>query len=230
MIWAPVIWAIVTITERRALADALRSQLGGDAFVIVDHARDVQRSHARAWREACARGGDWVGVMQDDVILCDDFAARVAARLREADARAIRVVSLYNHAHNDRYLDRVDERWARVDLRRIGPIVSTVEPARQIRSAIPGEQAVLARREVACHYAEFALHHAALYRGFPRVHDGLLGLFFNACLAGAPDLDAVTENHVHIAIPNLVDHRGDVASSLGDPRVRRSSSFHPGAR
>lgn len=223
-------WAIVTIAERRAIADALLARLGGDAFLIVDHARDVQHSHARAWREVCARGGDWVGVMQDDVILSDDFAARVAARLREADARALRVVSLYNHAHNDRYLERVDERWARVDLRRIGPIVSTVDPARQIRSAIPGEQAVLARREVACHYAAFVEHNAALYRSFPRVHDGLLGLFFNAHLAGTSDLDAVTDNHVHITLPNLVDHRDDVASSLGDPRVRRSSSFHAGAR
>ncbi|TMQ03606.1 MAG: hypothetical protein E6J90_31325 [Deltaproteobacteria bacterium] len=222
-------WAIVTIAERRAFADALLAHLG-DAFVIVDHARDVQRSHARAWSEVCARGGDWVGVMQDDVILSDDFAARVAARLRDADARAIRVVSLYNHAHNDRYLERVDERWARVDLRRIGPIVSTVDATRQIRSAIPGEQAVLARHEVARHYAAFVEDNAALYRSFPRVHDGLLGLFFNAHLAGTPDLDTVAENHVYITLPNLVDHRADLASSLGDPRVRRSSSFHAGAR
>ncbi|HET9623352.1 MAG TPA: hypothetical protein VFP84_18390 [Kofleriaceae bacterium] len=220
----------MTIAERRAHADALCAALDGDAFVIVDHARDVQRSHVHAWREACARGGPWVGVMQDDVILCDDFAARVAARVREAEARAIQVVSLYNHAHCDRFLDRVDARWARVDLRRMGPIVSTVDRQRQIRSAVPGEQAVLARRDVALHYAAFAEHHAALYRTFPGVHDGLLGLFFNAHLTGARDLDAMTDSQVHIAIPNLVDHRADLASSLGDPRVRRSSTFSPGAR
>jgi hypothetical protein len=222
-------WAIVTIAERRAIAEALLARLG-DAFLIVDHARDVQHSHARAWSEVCARGGDWVGVMQDDVILSDDFEARVAARLDEADARGIRVVSLYNHAHTDRYLERVDERWARVDLRRIDPIVRTVDDTRRIRSAIPGEQAVLARREVARHYAAFVEHNAALYRSFPRVHDGLLGLFFNAHLTGTRDLDAIVDNHVYITLPNLIDHRADVASSLGDPRVRRSSSFHAGAR
>lgn len=226
-------WVVVTVPQRELLAEALLPRLDEPAVQQVDTSGDVQQSHVRAWRTAAAFASPWVGVVQDDVILCDDFGAKVRRRLAEADERGISAVSLYNHSHLDDCLEPAGERWSRIDLRRIGVIRRPEDEGRPIRSALPGEQCVLVRREVARHYDDFAQRHAGLYRRFPGVHDAILGLFLNAHLSGIEDLDAITASHVYIAVPNLVDHRVDVESTLAHPshaRLRRSSSFHPGAK
>lgn len=226
-------WVVVTVAQREAMADALLPRLGEPAVKQVDESGDVQQSHIRAWRTAAAFATPWVGVVQDDVILCDDFAARVRRRLAAAEALGFSAISLYNHAHLDACLEPVDARWSRIDLRRIGEIRRPEDEGRPIRSALPGEQCVLVRREIAACYDAFASRHAGLYRRFPGVHDAILGLFLNAHLSGVDDLDAIAASQVYIAIPNLVDHRVDVGSTLAHPshaRVRRSSSFHPGAK
>jgi hypothetical protein len=225
-------WVVVSVPHREALADALLPCLGEPAVKHVDASGDVQQSHIRAWRTAAAFEAPWVGVVQDDVILCDDFAARVRRRLLEAERLGFSAISLYNHGHLDACLEAIDPRWSRVDLRTIGEIRRPEDEGRPIRSALPGEQCVLVRREIAGCYQSFADRHSDLYRRFPGVHDAILGLFLNAHLSGTDDLDAITTSRVYIAIPNLVDHRVDVKSTLAHPshiRARRSSSFHPGA-
>lgn len=225
-------WVVVTVPSREDLAGELLPRLGAPAVQQVDASGDVQQSHIRAWATAAAFAAPWVGVVQDDVILCDDFATRVRRRLAEAEDLGFSAISLYNHAHLDPFLEPVHPRWSRIDLRKIGEIRRPEDEGRPIRSALPGEQCVLVRREIARGYGAFAQRHADLYRRFPGVHDAILGLFLNAHLSGLDDLDAITTSHVYIAIPNLVDHRVDVESTLTHPtheRVRRSSSFFPGA-
>jgi len=225
-------WVVVTVPQREAMADALLPRLGEPAVKQADASGDVQQSHIRAWRTAAAFATPWVGVVQDDVILCDDFAARVRRRLAEAEGLGFSAISLYNHEHLDACLEPVHPRWSRIDLRKIGAISRPEDQGRPIRSALPGEQCVLVRREVAHGYEAFAHRNADLYRRFPGVHDAILGLFLNAHLGGVDDLDAIETSQVYIAIPNLVDHRVDVESTLAHPshaRARRSSSFHPGA-
>jgi len=225
-------WVVVTVPQREAMADALLLRLGEPAVKQVDASGDVQRSHIRAWETAAGFSTTWVGVVQDDVILCDDFAARVRRRLAEAEDLGFSAISLYNHIHHDHCLEPVHPRWSRIDLRKIGEIRRPEDEGRPIRSALPGEQCVLIRREIARHYEDFAHRHAELYRRFPGVHDAILGLFLNAHLSGTDDLDTITTSRLYIAIPNLVDHRVDVQSTLTHPthaRVRHSSSFHAGA-
>ncbi len=225
-------WAVVTIPAREAMADELIRALGAPARKVLDTAGDVQRNHVRAWAEACAFGGDWVGVMQDDAVLCAGFAAKARRRLAEADALGYRAVSFYNHAHLDAYVERTGERWGRIDLARMPGIRRAPAGDRLLKSSLPGEQCVAMRREIAGRYAAFAARHAELYRLYPGVHDGILGLFLNTEIGGVTDLDAVAVNHVHIALPNLVDHRDDVPSTFADPthgRRRTSASFRPDA-
>lgn len=225
-------WAVVTIPQREAMADELIRSLGPPAGKFLDTAGDVQRNHIRAWTEVCAFGGDWVGVMQDDVVLCDGFAGKARRRLAEADALGYRAVSFYNNSHNDAYLQRTGERWGQIDLARMPGIRRAPAGDRLLKSALPGELCVAVRREVAERYAGFAARHAELYRLYPGVHDGIFGLFLNAEIGGVADLESVTVNHVYIALPNLVDHRDDVPSSFSDPlhqRRRTSASFRPDA-
>jgi hypothetical protein len=224
-------WAVVTLPAREAMADELIRSLGMPARKVLDTAGDIQRNHIRAWTEACAFGGDWVGVMQDDAVLCAGFAAKVHRRLAEADALGYRAVSFYNGSHLDAYLERTGERWGRIDLARMPGIRRDPAGDRLLKSSLPGELCVAVRREVAERYAAFAARHAELYRLYPGVHDGIFGLFLNAELGGVADPAAITVNHVYIALPNLVDHR-DVPSTLSHPshgRRRASATFHPDA-
>ncbi len=229
-------WAVPTIPAREAMADELIRALGAPVAKVLDTAGDVQRNHVRAWGEACAFGGDWVGVIQDDVVLCEGFAAKVRRRLAEADALGYRAVSFFNHAHNAPYLRPAGERWAQVDLARMPGIRRDPAGDRLLRSALPGELCVAVRREVALRYAAFAVRHAEIYRLYPGVHDGIFGLFLNLEIGGVSDFaaaaaDREVTNHVYLALPNLVDHR-DVPSTLSHPtppRRRVSATFRPDA-
>lgn len=221
-------WAVVTIPPREAMAEALIASLGEPALEVLDVRGDVQANHIRAWREVCAFPGRWVGVIQDDAVLCDDFAAKVRRRLGEAEELGFQAISLYSAAHLEPYLEPAGARWRRVDLRRMPPIHRAEAGGQILRSALPGEQCVLLRRDLAVHYGEFARRHADLYRRFPGVHDAILGSFVNARLGGAADLQSSGASQLYIAYPNLVDHRTDVASSLAHPthaRPRSSASF-----
>jgi GR25 family glycosyltransferase involved in LPS biosynthesis len=217
-------WAVVTIPQRESMAEALIARLRQPVIKVLDLAGNCQANHIRAWREVCECSSSWVGVIQDDVMLCTDFARKVERRIAEADALGYRAISLFNSAKSQPSLRMVNERWALIDLSRLGH--------GGLNAALPGEQCVLVHREVAMHYADFTLRHADLYRQFPRVHDALLGLFLNSRLSGSDDLTWLNEskeaNHIFIAIPNLVNHRIEVPSSIGnsdnDPR-RASTTF-----
>ncbi len=225
-------WAVVTIPRREPLADALIAQLRQPALKVLDTTGDVQQSHVRAWREVCAFDCDWVGVLQDDLILCDDFDRKVRRRLAEAGELGYRAVSFYNNAHSDAYLVREGERWGRMDLRLLEGIRREPAGDRMIRSVLQGELCVAVRREVALRYSGFVERHRELYRMFPGVHDGLFGLFLNSQIGNVADLDAIVTNHVRVALPNLVNHRTDVESSLSHfthHRARSSSTFRPDA-
>jgi hypothetical protein len=113
------------------------------------------------------------------VILADDFSLQAQSRIDEADALGYQALSFYNHSHIGGYLETVSDRWKRVDLTLIPGIRRDSAGGLRIKSALPGEQCVLMRREVALQYQQFAGDHAELYRVFPDVHDGLLGLFLN---------------------------------------------------
>jgi hypothetical protein len=218
-------WAVVTIPQREAMADDLLRQLRPPAIKVVDAGGDIQRNHIRAWREVCGLGGDWVGVLQDDLILCEDFDRKVRRRLAEADGLGYRAVSFYNNAHVDQYLVRLNDRWGQMDMSRIQPIR---RDGGTLKSPLQGELCVAVRRDLALRYGEFVAAHGELYQRFPGIHDGLFGLFLNAAIEGAPDPQAVPANHVYVALPNLVDHRADIPSSQtheSHRRVRRSSSF-----
>lgn len=224
-------WAVVTIPQREAMADALLGQLRQPAIKVVDGDTDgdIQRNHIRAWREVCGFGGDWVGVLQDDLILCDDFDRKVHRRLAEADGLGYRAVSFYSNAHVDEYLVRVNERWGQMDMSRIQPIR---RDGGTLKSPLQGELCVAVRRDLALRYGEFVALHDELYRRFPGIHDALFGLFLNSEIEGTPDPQAVPANHIYVALPNLVNHRTDVASSQSHEshrRVRFSSSFRPDA-
>ena len=235
-----LMWAVVTIPSREALAGELIRQLGEPALKVLDTAGDVQCNHIRAWSEVCASGGagnagnvgrDWVSVMQDDVVLCDGFAHKARRRLAEAGALGYRAVSFYNHAHLGDSVVRLGERWGRVDLARAPGIRRAEAGELALPSALPGEQCVAVRREVAERYAGFAERHRDLYRMFPGVHDALFGLFLSAEIGGVRDPWTVTESQVYITLPNLVDHR-DVASSLSHSHPthnhrRASATFRP---
>jgi hypothetical protein len=73
------------------------------------------------------------------------------------------------------------------------------------------------RREIALQYRHFARQHAELYRVFPDVHDGLLGLFLNKTIGHYDDIEAIPASHVYIAVPHRLEHRADA--------LRSSSSF-----
>jgi hypothetical protein len=224
-------WAVVTIPEREAVADALMAHLAPPFLKVLDTVGDLQQNHIRAWREACATfNGDWVGVIQEDAILCDDFERKVSRRLADADRLGYRAVSLFNARKSSPYLKPVNERWAQIDLQRMWEIPAEDGSGRKVRPALPGELCVLLRRELAAGYPEFAARHREIYASFPRLHDALLGLYLNSRLGGC-EIDAIAVNHIFVAVPNLADHRIDIPSALGhlnDP-IRTSGSWRPEA-
>jgi hypothetical protein len=225
------VWAVVTIPEREALADALIARLPPPVLKVLDTARDLQQNHIRAWREACAAfDGDWVGVIQEDAILCDDFDRKVRNRLAGADRLGYRAVSLFNARKSSPYLRQVHARWAQIDLGRMWEIPAADGSGKTIKPALPGELCVLIRRDLAAGYPEFARRHRELYASFPGLHDALLGLFLNSRLNGC-EIGEITANHIYVAIPNLADHRLDVPSSLGhlDDPIRTSGTWSPAA-
>lgn len=220
-------WAVVTIPERETVADALIARLPAPALKVLDTAGHLQQNHIRAWREACAAfDGEWVGVIQEDAILCESFDRKVRARLAEADRLGYRAVSLFNARKSSPYLQLENERWAQIDLMRMWEIPAEDGSGRKVKPALPGELCVLLRREIAAGYPDFAARHRDLYASFPRLHDTLLGLYLNSRLGGC-EIDAIAVNHIRVAIPNLVDHRIDIPSSLGhlnDP-IRTSATW-----
>jgi hypothetical protein len=217
-------WALVTVPQREHLADALLEQLEDPAVKLVDQAGDIQANHIRAWTKVCEYRSDWVGVMQDDVVLAHDFSNKLRKRLREAASLGYRAVSFYNNSHSDRFLESVNDRWKRVDLARAPAIRRPKAKGRTVQSAVQGELCVVVRREVAIAYPEFAQRHSDLYRMFPDVHDGLLGLFLNSTIGGGGDIAAIDRSQIYIAFPNLVDHRADIPSCFPSHEVRRTSS------
>lgn len=224
-------WAVVTIPEREGVADALIARLPPPVLKVLDTAGNLQQNHIRAWREASAAfDSPWVGVIQEDAVLCDEFAGKVRRRLAEADRLGYRAVSLFNARKSSPHLKPVNERWAQIDLGRMWEIQAADGSGRTIKPALPGELCVLLRREIAAGYPDFAGRHRDLYASFPRLHDALLGLYLNSCLGGRA-IGASEQNHVYVAVPNLVDHRIDVPSSLGhlnDP-IRTSDTWSPAA-
>ncbi len=225
-------WAVITIPERETLADELIARLPSPVLKILDTRRNLQQNHIRAWREACATfADDWVGVIQEDALLCDDFARKVRHRTAEADALGIQIFSLFNGRKSSPYLEPVTPRWARIDLARMWEIPAEDGSGVTVKPALPGELCVVMRRDLAVHYPAFAERHQDLYARFPRLHDALLGLFVNSHL-GRCGIGEIAENHVRVAIPNLCDHRIEIPSSLGhttnDPR-RASGTFSPAA-
>jgi hypothetical protein len=224
-----ITWAVVTYPPRAAMAAEIAAQLGPETRVFVDHDKDLRENHRRAWRELSAgEGSDWVGVMQDDVILCDDFVAKAQRRAAEADARGFRAISLYN-TYGAIAVRAVDARWARAvqappSCRLVGSDGRT-----SIHSAIPGELCVLVRRTIAAQYQAWLQEYHA-YADLFRAHDAVFGVFLNATISGAVSPYGIRENHVYIAIPNLVDHRIDVPSSIGGRGgPRRSTTFRRNA-
>lgn len=221
-------WSVITIPERETLADELIARLPRPVRKVLDTRHNLQQNHIRAWREACATfDGDWVGVIQEDAVLCDGFDRKVRNRLAEADRLGYQAVSLFNGRKSSPYLNPVGERWARIDLARMWEIPAEDGSGWKVKPALPGELCVLLRRDLATHYPDFARRHEDLYARFPRLHDALLGLFINSYLGGRP-IEEIEENHVYVAIPNLCDHRIEIPSSLGhtnnDPR-RASGTF-----
>ncbi len=166
--------------------------------------------------------------MQDDVILCDDFVAKAERRALEAGERGFRAISLYN-THGAIVVRRVDDRWSRALL---GPpsgrLVST-DKRHSIFSAIPGELCVVVRRDLAAEYSAWLRENSEFVAGFPNVHDAVFGVFLNATLGGKLAAHDVGENLIHIAIPNLVNHRNDVRSSKGGWHRLGSTTFRPTA-
>lgn len=217
-------WAVVTVPRREQMADAIIAQLREPVLKFVDTTGDIQANHILAWTRLCEFESPWVGVIQDDVILAPDFNLQAQSRIDEADALGYRALSFYNHSHTDAYLETVSDRWKRVDLTRIPGIQRASAGDMRIKSALPGEQCVLMRREIALQYQQFAHDNAELYRVFPDVHDGLLGLFLNKIIGQYEDIHAIPMSHVYIAVPHLLDHRIDVPSCFPTHNALRSSS------
>jgi len=90
-------WAVVTIPERLERAERVAREAQGP-FVVQRPAcrEDRVLNVANAWDAALAQEADWAGVLEDDVIVCRDFAFRANLRAREAASLGFNVVTFYS--------------------------------------------------------------------------------------------------------------------------------------
>lgn len=103
-------WAVAGVGSRSERAQRLAEEAGA-VLVLQDPPNRGERvlNVANAWEAALERETRWVGVLEDDTILCQDFAFRADLRAKEA-ARKKRFIVTY---YSSRKLEDRDEgkRW-----------------------------------------------------------------------------------------------------------------------
>lgn len=195
---------VPTVLERAQYSMPLMSRLKGlfsdNVFLYDDIDRSLIHSHPKSWLLGKEKGLLWTGVAEDDIILSDDFSARLPAVLDDAIEKNRMVVNLYSNYSEDL-----------IELKK--GATGRFHKGSQFRN----EQFLIMRTELLFEFENFyrALDLSQYKRGWS---DVILSEFFVAY-----GLD------VWIVLPNLVDHRNE-KSTLGYPRKvggieRKSRTF-----
>ena len=96
-------WAMTAVPEQEKSVRRIQSAFVNTPIASWEQGKDRRgperlQNNILAWTAAlenCDPGG-WCGVLQDDVILCDDFESRAGKRLKEASAGGMGVVSFHS--------------------------------------------------------------------------------------------------------------------------------------
>lgn len=188
---------IVTIPTRYEMAKKLATITNGE--IVLDEIGNLADNHCRAWQKGFDSGEDYVLVLQDDVILADDFMNKLSNIQVDMLKSNYLFVSLYSNRKED------TEALARGDHYYI---------AKQWLN----EQGVIMDRRILYSYlAYYAKNHLKYKHSW---HDQLLQDF---CKQYRID--------IRVRVPNIVNHRTDVKSSVGHPSktkgmLRTSRTFY----
>jgi len=143
----PCAWVMMAVPERCGSVEFLRAQIPSLRVIEdTDHAGN-RVTMLRAWQAGVETGAAWVGVLQDDILLCDDFPARAVARLREAQDLGARAVSFYSQRRSVADALARGDRWWQ-------------QPAGQFCN----DQAVALTRDLADRLVEWIQPHLAEHR------------------------------------------------------------------
>jgi len=101
---------VVTYPPRLEMAKKLAEDIGGDVEIFVDEqCQGIKWSHFQSWKKGLESGDDWICLMQDDAILCNDFRRKAEARIEEAEKLGYRFFQFFNFRMWPE--DRLEERW-----------------------------------------------------------------------------------------------------------------------
>lgn len=101
---------VVTYPPRLEMAKKLVNDIGGDVDLFVDNdCKGIKWSHYHAWKMGLESGADWVCLMQDDAILCNNFRVKAEKRIDEAEELGFKIFQFFNFRAWPE--DRLGERW-----------------------------------------------------------------------------------------------------------------------
>lgn len=187
-------FAIPTVSERTSEAQTLSIKLLSyydpeNVALVFDEKRHLIHNHNRAWRLCFEKTYDWGAVVQDDVILGNDFKNRLDVVLRTANEKGLSVVTLYSNRKDDRIALTLGKAWRVMK-----------------GSTFLNEQFLLMTHDTIAKYLKFFDENLPTIENMNhRWHDTLLAKFF-----------VQNKLDVMVALPNLVDHRNE-KSSIGYP-------------
>lgn len=94
---------VVTYPPRAEQAEQLIKTIGGEVNLFNDKdCKGIRFSHFNALKMMLATGGDWLCLLQDDVIPCDNFREKLQARVEMAEGRKFGFFQLFNfHTPSD---------------------------------------------------------------------------------------------------------------------------------
>ena len=180
--------AVVTVPERQDRALAIQ-RIIPEVAIVNRPEYPLSEAHWEAWELVSRDDALWGLVLQDDILLCDDFPRKAAARLSEAHTNGYRAVTFYSPRQEDveakergaRWIERRPQDWL-------------------------NEQALAIRPGIARAYLKWARE---TYRKFDpdrKWHDYLLQRFLKN-----------HGINVAVTVPSLVQHDLSLPSLTGHP-------------
>lgn len=88
---------IITYPPRLDQAMELKNGIGGEVLVFNDKdCKGIRWAHLEAWKMMFNTGSDWLCLMQDDAILCNNFREKLVNRIEIAESRGYKFFQLFN--------------------------------------------------------------------------------------------------------------------------------------